>query len=179
MTDQFVELEYWEYEMAAMVAARRFTANWGKSNAGWYDQNRMEDDRTASLAATIAEIAVAKALNRYWSPSAWAAGDHDKFRDSHADVGTNIEVRRVRKRDGNAAVRQHQVGKGMVLFVAYPEPPEFRRVEILGWLPYDEAWHRASPAVYDKSGRTRSVPVSELILWPDSRNVSRQTLSQG
>lgn len=165
MTSSIIEMESWEYETAAIVAARRFTANWGKADAGWYDKNRMEDDRTASFAATIAEMAVAKATNRYWSPTAWPMEDHDKFRD-RPDVGTNIEVRRIRKRDGTAAVRQHQVGKGLVLFVAYPEPPEFRRIEILGWKPYDEAWELGEPASYDKSGRTRTIPVSSLNSWP-------------
>lgn len=175
--DHVVKLECWEYEVASLVAARRVTANWNKQDAGWYDSKRMEDNRTASLAATVAEMAVAKALNRYWSPSAWTPQEHDKYRDSHVDVGHNIEVRRIRKRNGHAAVRKHQVGKGLVLFVAYPEPPEFTEVEIMGWLHYDHAWEIGKPADYDATGRTRTVEVSDLILWPDSRNVSSQTPS--
>jgi hypothetical protein len=172
-----ITLEYWEYEIASLVAARRVTANWGKHDAAWYDAKRMEDNRTALLAGTVAEMAVAKALNRYWSPSAWNPGDHDKYRYSHADVGVNIEVRRVRKRDGRAAVRKHQVGKKLVLFVAYPEPPEFTTVEILGWLPYDDAWEVGAPAEYDRTGNTRTVAASDLILWPDERNVSLRSPS--
>lgn len=156
-----VFLESWEYEVAALVAARRVTANWGKQDAAWYDASRMEDNRTALLASCVSEMAVAKALNRYWSPTAWPADTHDINRE-RPDVGDNIEVRRIRKRTGCAAVRQHQVGKGLVLFVTYPEPPEFTTVEILGWLPYDTAWEIGRPADYDKSGRTRVVNAGDL-----------------
>jgi len=169
VVDQFVTLEYWEYEVASLVAARRVTANWNKRDAAWYDASRMEDNRTALLAATVSEMAVAKALNRYWSPTAWNPEDHDKHRND-PDVGRNIEVRRIRKRDGRAAVRKHQVGKGLVLFVAYPEPPEFQVVEIVGWLPYDKAWEIGASADYDRSGNTRTVACNDLFLWPDTRN---------
>ena len=49
-----VNLETWEYEHASQVGARRYTANWGKDDAPWYDDRRMEDDRTAQVAAALA-----------------------------------------------------------------------------------------------------------------------------
>jgi hypothetical protein len=107
----------------------------------------MEDDRTAQTAACVCELAVAKATNRYWSGHVWPARDHEKHRDS-PDVGRNIEVRRLRTGD-NGAVRRHQVGKGLVLFVARPVMPEMTSVEILGWLEYDQAWDLGKPSKYD------------------------------
>ena len=145
-----ITLEAWEYEMASLVGARRYTANWGKDNAPWYDAARMEDARTAQVAACVCELAVAKATNRYWSGHAWAPVEHRRRRDT-PDVGHNIEVRRVRT-SLNAAVRRHQVGKGLVLFVAQAVPPEFREVQVLGWIDMDEAWEKGVPSSYDSEG---------------------------
>lgn len=151
-----VTLEPWEYDHAATVAARRFTANWGKQDAAHYAKSRMEDDRTAQMAACVAELAVAKHTNRYWSGHVWHASEHRKYRHV-ADVGTNIEVRRVRDPNKNPAVRRHQLGKGLILWAAYPVAPEFRTVEMWGWLPYDEAWNLGTPTGYDPQN-TRTVP---------------------
>ena len=154
-----VSLETWEYEHASLVGARRYTANWGKQDASWYDADRMEDDRTAQVAAAVCELAVAKATNRYWSGHVWPASEHRRRRGT-PDVGRNIEVRRVRTSKA-AAVRKHQVGKGLVLFVAYAIPPEFREVEMLGWMGMDEAWEAGVPSSYDSEG-TRLVSPTHL-----------------
>jgi len=154
-----VTLEAWEYEMASLVGARRYTANWGKDNAPWYDAERMEDDRTAQVAACVCELAVAKATNRYWSGHVWPASEHRRRRGT-PDVGHNMEVRRVRT-SLHAAVRKHQVGKGLVLFVAQAIPPEFREVQVLGWIDMDEAWEKGKPSSYD-SETTRLISPTHL-----------------
>jgi hypothetical protein len=141
-----IHLDPWEYEHAADVGIRRFTANWGKQDAAHYDKARMEDDRTAQVAAAICELAVAKHTNRYWSGHVWHASEHHKYRDA-PDVGKNIEVKRVRT-GKTVAVRKHQLHKGLVLFAACPEPPEFRVVEIGGWEWVDEAWAKGRPSDY-------------------------------
>lgn len=151
-----VVLEPWEYVHACNVGIARFAANWGKGDAPHYKKALMEDDRTAQVASAICELAVAKATNRYWSGHVWHKSEHSKYRDV-PDVGTNIEVRRVRTKD-SVAVRKHQLGKGLVLFAAYAEPPEFREVRIWGWMEYDEAWELALQASYDSSGNTRLLP---------------------
>lgn len=136
-----VSLEPWEYEWAAMVGVRRFTANWKKHDKSYYDRSRMMDDRTAAVASAITELAVAKATNRYWSGSVWNGSDHDKYK-STIDVGRNIEVRMARGE--TVAVRPAQLGKGLVLFGGCPIGPEFKQVDVWGWRNYDEAWHLAS-----------------------------------
>lgn len=155
-----VELEPWEYEHASQVGIRRFTERWHTSNASHYDISRMEDDRTAQVAACIAELAVAKHANQYWSGHVWPASEHHKYRNL-PDVGRNIEVRRVRTRDG-VAVREHQIGRGLVLWAAKPLEPEFRQVEIWGWIDYDHGWQLATPSGFSES--TRYVHRSLLVL---------------
>lgn len=157
-TPILIALESWEYEHALHVGTRRYTANWGKADAEHYIKGRMEDDRTAQQAACVAELAVAKHANRFWSGHVWHASDHDRYRDSVADVGGNIEVRRVRNPRNGVAVRRHQLGKGLILWAAYPVPPEFRTVELWGWLPYDEAWDLGTYPDWDNGKqKTRTV----------------------
>lgn len=157
-----IVLTPWEYEWASHVGARRFIENWGRPNAAHYrDDDRREDDRTAQVAACVAELAVAKHLNEFWSGHVWHASEHHRYKEL-ADVGKNIEVRRLRTKEA-AAVRKRQVGKGLVLFVAKPIAPEFREVIIYGGLNYDEAWELATPSNYDPEN-TRELAPEHLIL---------------
>jgi|TARA_R110000751_G_scaffold24579_5_gene67517 hypothetical protein len=154
-----IELESWEYEWASAVGIGRFIQNWDKDDAPHYDRNRMEDDRTAQVAAAIGELAVARVTNQYWGGHVWPGNRHAENRN-RADVGHNIEVRRVRTTN-NAAVRRRQLNKGLVLFVVRPVVPEFRSCEILGWIDHDEAWEVAEPSGYD-SKNTRVLDESFL-----------------
>ena len=142
-----IELEKWEYEWASHVGIRRFTENWEKQDASHYKREYMEDDRSAQVAAAIGELAVARVTNQYWGGHVWAGNRHAENR-KRADVGHNIEVRRVRT-SNNAAVRKRQLGQGLILFVVRPVPPEFREVEMLGWIDHDEAWGLGEPSGYD------------------------------
>lgn len=142
-----IELTPWEYEWASHVGARRYIENWSRGDAAHYSRDRMEDDRTAQVAACVAELAVAKYTNCFWSGHVWHASEHAKYRDL-ADVGTNVEVRRLRTKE-TAAVRRKQLEKGLVLFVAKPIMPECRKVIIYGYRDYDEAWSLAVPTDYD------------------------------
>ena len=145
-----VELHPWEYEWALHVGARRYIENWGKADAPYYDKKRMEDDRTAQAAACVGELAVAKLTNQFWSGHVWPKNKHEEFKGM-ADDGHNIEVRPVRT-SSTAAVRRKQLGKGLILFVVRPVAPEFRAVEILGWIDHDEAWEKGEPSGYDAEG---------------------------
>ena len=154
-----IKLESWEYEWANSVGIRRFTANWEKKDAAHYDKSRMEDDRTAQVAAAACELAVAKATNRYWSGSVWPANEHHKNKN-RADVSKNIEVRRIR--EGNSvAVRKHQVGLDLILIAARATTVELNVIEILGWIKYDEAWDLSIPSNYDPE-TTRKLDVKRL-----------------
>ena len=140
-----VTLAPWEYEHACDVGIRRFTANWNKKDAPYYKKALMEDDRTATVAAAICELAVAKATNRYWSGHIWHSTEHETYKHL-ADVGNNIEVRRVRdEKKQSVALRKHQLGKGLILFAAHPIGPEFKQVDVWGWQHYDAGWDLAQP----------------------------------
>ena len=81
-----IELEPWEYEWASHVGARRYIENWGKRDARHYDKKRMEDDRTAQVAACVGELAVAKLTNQYWSGHVWHKTDHDQHKHMADDI---------------------------------------------------------------------------------------------
>lgn len=159
-TTLLVELTSWEFTWAEHVGIARHEVNLTRRDAGWYDSRRMEDNRTASISAAVAELAVAKHVNQYWSGSVWPVADHARYKDL-PDVGRDIEVRTVRTSTA-AAVRKHQVGKGLILWVAKPVRPKFHEVELWGWLPVDTAWELGTQARYDASGRTRVVERKHL-----------------
>jgi hypothetical protein len=160
-----VTLEAWEYEHAYQVGIRRFTENWTKKDASYYDKSKMEEDRNAQPAAAICELAVAKHVNQYWSGHVWTKESHNLHKGK-ADVGTNIEVKRVRTKNA-VAVRQKQVGKGLFLFAARAIEPEFRQVEILGWIDYDTAWALGEDSEFHQ---TKYLSLSELNKLVDKGN---------
>lgn len=154
-----ITLEAWEYEHANTVGIRRFTANWTKQDAAHYDRERMEDDRSAQVAAAVCELAVAKHTNRYWHGHVWHHTEHNRYRHL-PDVGENIEVRRVRT-GSRVALRESQVGKGLFIYAAKAIPAEYRQVELLGWLPYDEAWNQ-SETVSHMPNSSRVIDIAKL-----------------
>jgi len=129
-----IELAPWEYERCFAVGSGRFTANWGKPDAEHYDRERMQPDAYAQVAAAACECAVARFTNQYWHAGVWHHTEKFKY-GKNADVGHDIEVRRVRT--GNAVmVRTKDVGK--IVWGARIVDEEYRKVEILGFIPADE-----------------------------------------
>jgi len=129
----------------ATVGAGRTAANYGRPNAPHYaDASRREDERTASFAAAAAECGVARLLNQYWTAGgAWALQQHGDFADL-ADVGKNIEVRRVRDPGTTTfAVRERDMGRTIV--ACFVLPPELVEVRILGWIQGPDAWEVGTP----------------------------------
>jgi hypothetical protein len=86
----------------------------------------------------------------------WDNRDHALFK-TLPDVEPNIEVRRVREPDNPVSVWGKDTGRDRILVATYPIPPEYRKVKILGWIPYDKAWELGT----EKYGR-RVVPQSIL-----------------
>jgi len=123
-----VTFETWEYEHGFSVGVRRYTANWGTRDAPHYDRALMEEDRKASVSSALCELAVAKHLNQYWHASVWCAAEHQRHRKL-PDVGSNVEVRRLRTAPG-VAVRQGDAGR--TIWAARIDDPEFRSCVLLG-----------------------------------------------
>lgn len=143
-----VDLTSWELQIAYLVGMRREQANLHKTDAAHYDYRRMEDNLRASLAASVCELAVAKATCRYWTMSAWDSGQHDIYR-SDPDVLPNIEVKRVREPDNPLVVRRRDVKAERLIVTAYAIPDWFRSVDVIGWLPARTAWNIGFPSTYD------------------------------
>lgn len=135
MSNPIITLESWEYERGFAAGIARFTANWGNADAKHYDRSRMEEDRNAQAAAALCEIAVARFTNRYWHGHVWHRTDHWKNRNA-PDVGNGIEVRRVRTKSA-VAVRRSDAGKKV--WAAKTVDPEYREIEILGFIEADKA----------------------------------------
>jgi hypothetical protein len=94
----------------------------------------MEEDRNAQAAAALCEIAVARHLNQYCHSHVWHYSDRHRYRHL-ADVGTDIEVRRVRTASG---VPVRKSDKGKVVWAARLLDEEYRLVEILGSVKADD-----------------------------------------
>jgi len=135
-----VRIQTWEYEYAYQVGIRRFTENWGRRDASYYDRDKMEEDQKAQAAAALCELAVAKYLNQYWHASVWRAASHRSHKHL-ADVGNDIEVRRVRTAKG-VTVRKKDEGKRV--WGARCLDKEFRRIELLGYIDANDALKRGS-----------------------------------
>lgn len=167
-----VSLEPWEYAHAHDVGIRRAVANWNVSDKKSYTLGNNQPEIIASPAAAIAELAVAKFLGRYWSGHVWDNRDHNTYKKL-PDVEPNIEVRRVRERNNPVSVWKKDTGQGRIMVATYPIPPEFRAVEIIGWIPYDIAWERGT----EKYGRrvisqTVLKPIEKLVEWLDENPVN-------
>ena len=145
-----------ELDQAKRVGDGRNAANTGSPDKPYYHRELMQDDETASFAAATAEAAVAKATGRQWHAKVWPPGEHWKHRDE-PDVGRNIEVRRIREPNNGLVVREKDLNKGKVIFVAYPLPETgFRQVDVIGWLRAEDAWDLGKEAFEE----TRRVPQS-------------------
>jgi hypothetical protein len=157
-----VKLATWEYRRASDVGIARYVENWGRQDANHYkDKERQEDNRTASVAAAIVELAVAKYRNKYWHGHVWHASQHENYH-KYADIGCAIEARRNRVSEGCPIREQQNDIEGLIVWCGHPEAPEFREVQILGWIPQLIGWKIGSVAKFDDSNKTRLVPLESL-----------------
>lgn len=163
-----IHLDAWEYEWGSSVGIKRFTANWKKQDASHYKKERMEDDRTAQVAAALCELASAKATGQYWSGHVWPADEHELHKKK-ADVGLRTEVRRTRN-GKTVAVRKSQVGENLILIGCSAIMPEFRQIDVLGYIDYDKAWSLAQPSDFDPEG-TRYISIDYFTAIDGSRAV--------
>ena len=130
-------LEPWEVHAAALVGAGRVSENAGKADAASYQGNehRMLPEPEGNIKTATCELAVAKFVNQFWSPSVWEAGKHEIYRESHADVGHDIEVKMTRQKN-SFSVKKKELDRGLTVWVA-KEPenyPDIKRVEIVGYM---------------------------------------------
>lgn len=166
-----VTLTPWETEWVTTVGMRRHHNNLHKQDAAHYDPRLMQDNLTASIASAKCELAVAKALGRYWSGSVWDSGQHEQYKHE-PDVAPNIEVRRTRREKGSLPVRQRDVADGRVLVLTYNDE-YLKCVQVLGWIDADTGWSIGEPAHYSPDTTRLVSPYSlrniqEITAWTPS-----------
>ena len=138
-----VDLEPFEWEEAMCVGIKRVARNRGRSNAGHYERTHITTDYTANCAGAVAERAVAKATNRYWTAGgAWAQAEHADYRVL-PDVSDGIEVRRIKDLN-NQWFAVDEITSASTLFACYCEPPDYTTVRILGWATHEHALAHAA-----------------------------------
>lgn len=145
-----VTLEDYEYEWASHVGMRRMIARKDSRPARHYaEADRLQSEIVATVATCVCELAAAKAMNRYWGGHAWDARDHRKYQGL-ADVGVNIEVRRVRTEGKPFAVRHTDVTLGRIMVATHwAGDAEPNKVTVYGYMPAEEAWALGEPSSFD------------------------------
>ena len=156
-----VQLSEEDYTKSWAAGAMRLLANLHKNDAPSYRHGANQPEHIAQPLAVMGEVAVARhlGLGWDWNKAVWDASDHHANRNK-ADVGANIEVRRVRNLRQKPSLRSRQCGRNLAVFFVYPMPPEYLQVKILGWVPQDEVWGDCIPAIYngEPSRESRQVP---------------------
>lgn len=116
-----------EAHAAMAVAKRRNELNRGQSNLPGGETASKEDRQIQHYIACLAEIAVARLSNLYWTGCGKGA-------DGLRDVGGIYEVRSITDRSHGLLVRQRDL-EGNPPFVLVFVHAVNRRCEILGWYP--------------------------------------------
>jgi hypothetical protein len=138
-----VKMEWSEIQQAYAIGLGRQIANQGSADKAYYAREGMVSDREAQPAAVLAEMAVAKMLTIYYSPTLWSKSEHAENR-TVADLCGLIEVRRVRMSDRGPAVRSTDRGRVVVaVYVPDDSRDDWREPVILGWVTVPPAATKA------------------------------------
>lgn len=156
-----IYLEPYELEAATQVGTKRYLMNLEKQDKGYYGNEHMEHDLTASIYSCVAELAVAKHLNQYWGAHWWLPEKHHYYKQQ-ADVGYDVEVRRLRELHNAVPIRDKDVTAGRVVYGVYvpslkSPKDDITEVTIVGYINADEGWQRGERPSYDRYDQTRLV----------------------
>jgi hypothetical protein len=129
-----VPMTWEEIRDAHVVGLGRCIANRNSRDKAQYsDRKRMTADRVAQPGAVLCEMAVAKFLEIPFMPTLWPSSEHHKHKND-ADIGSLIEVRRVRFPGLGPSVTHKERGRVLV-GVYLPDKPEdeWFKAEVVGW----------------------------------------------
>ena len=139
-----IHMDWAEIQQACVFGMGRQLANAEAADKPYYAREGMLSDREAQPAAVLAEMAVAKMLNVYYSPTLWPASDHPE-RKGDADLCGFVEVRRVRLSDRGPPVRSTDRGRVVVaVYIPDDSRDDWRNPMILGWVAVDPAATKAT-----------------------------------
>lgn len=132
--EEEVSLTWFELMQAAVTGATRRIEYMKMNFSDRYGYPNEEDDWTRDIEGAAAEMAFAKARNRYWSYSV------NTFRSQ--DVG-KVQVRSSFRENGSLIVRPHDKDEDIFVLLT-GRAPKFR---LIGWIRGNEAkrqeWVRA------------------------------------
>ena len=124
-----VVLTAWEYKQCVDVATTRMSVSIGNNITDINHQQRNYNDRLlVDIRGTCGELAVAKAINRYWAPS---VNTFHKI----PDIEPNIEVRTTNNPNGSLIVRDNDPDDRYYVLVI-GDPPTFN---ICGYIKGSDA----------------------------------------
>lgn len=124
-----VSLTAWEYKQCVDVATTRMSVSIANKITDINHEQRNYNKRLlVDILGACGEVAVAKAINRYWAPSV------NTFH-TIPDIAPNIEVRTTTNTSGSLIVRDNDPDD-RYYFLVVGEPPN---LEILGWIKGGEA----------------------------------------
>lgn len=129
-------LEKYEVEYASVVARRRTYENRFKRHI--YPPNMpLQDQAFAELAGCCCEMAVAKTVNQYWRGLVWNGDSHTSHKKM-ADVGNEIEVKRIREPNNPLVFSDYDMAENRIVVLTYclgvtPDDPQETWVDLIGW----------------------------------------------
>lgn len=89
-------LEPFEVWAAQQIAQRRTQENANVVH-NYQAYKNLEPQPLAELNGAVCEMAVASRLNLYWGALAWKRHEHKTYRERVADVGHDVDVKRIRE----------------------------------------------------------------------------------
>lgn len=161
-----VFLEDYEIENAVRVGTGRYNMRKDSRDRDYYDNDRKQNDLLANINSAVAELAVAKHLNQYWHGGVWTPEKHTLYA-SNADVGNNVEVRRIRERHNPIAIRKTDVTRERIIYGVYVKDFEYEEVEIMGYIDADYGWSIGRRPEWDRYDNSRVV-TSDLLTKLDT-----------
>jgi len=160
-----VHLTKEEVHQCVDAAKHRWMGKWGSIDKPSYAGNNkkyLEHDLLASLRAAVTEWAVAKYLHQVWGGQITYPNSEHNHRKNLPDVGTDIEVRSRRTRDGVPVWEKDIQARKILVGTEVVDDTTFSEVRIFGYLPMLEV-----PEVGEYFENRYYVPPSEFIPFED------------
>jgi len=157
-----VTLTPWEYKAAIDNASTRMAVSKGQGTKDisptkrtWYDELQID------VLGSCGEIAVAKVVNQFWSPSV-------NTMHRIADVGADIEVRTTTREDGYLIVRENDADDRWFFLVTGQPPHLTVRGYLLGGDAKRDEWFQPSnngyrPAWCVPQSALKPIPAKESV----------------
>lgn len=141
-----VTLDDIEYEWGTQVGKGRHAMDDGvvKDAKAYADQTQWRLSREqGTILPSLGELAAAKYLGVYWDGAVWSPEDIAKRELTHADVGSNLEVRSIVDPRSGLPVKEKDLKPGRRMVLVWGDPDtEHRTWHMIGTEEAAVAWNR-------------------------------------